>query len=223
MKQWGAVVVLLYVLVLAVLAGPLMGVLFFSPKDGWKGVLDGVMAMYSSYRAPEVWYCFAAALVAQAALLTVPVELSARRPVTKRSIVPLALATALAAAVLCFGAMLAVEEVFKKTILDYNLTALGIFLLMWALWAVVFFSLSRGREPQGLVERNCRWLFRGSILELLVAVPSHVLVRQRNECCAGLMTGAGIACGLAVMLFAFGPGVYYLFEQRIRHLRKAQG
>ena len=60
-----------------------------------------------------------------------------------------------------------------------------------------------------------KWLMRGSILELLVAVPSHIIVRHKNVCCAHMATAAGIAAGLAVMFFAFGPGLYYLYMERI--------
>jgi hypothetical protein len=38
--------------------------------------------------------------------------------------------------------------------------------------------------PPRCFKRATRWLLRGSILELLVAVPSHVIVRRRDDCCA---------------------------------------
>jgi len=59
-------------------------------------------------------------------------------------------------------------------------------------------------------------LLRGSILELLVAVPSHIIVRQRNECCAPIVTFWGIVTGISVMLLSFGPGVLFLFAARVR-------
>jgi hypothetical protein len=37
----------------------------------------------------------------------------------------------------------------------------------------------------------------GSILELLVAVPSHIIVRRRGDCCAPLGTFCGTATGIA--------------------------
>ncbi len=64
-----------------------------------------------------------------------------------------------------------------------------------------------------------KWLLRGSILELLVAVPSHIVVRQRGVCCAPAGTFWGITTGLAVMLLAFGPGVFFLYVARCRRLR----
>ena len=65
------------------------------------------------------------------------------------------------------------------------------------------------------VTRAVSWLFRGSILELLVAVPSHVIVRRRHDCCAPMVTGFGITSGIAIMLISFGPSVLLLFKKRM--------
>jgi hypothetical protein len=61
----------------------------------------------------------------------------------------------------------------------------------------------------------------GSVAELLVAVPCHVYARDKDYCCAGFSTFAGLATGLAVMLFAFGPGVFFLFAARVKRLHGA--
>jgi hypothetical protein len=73
-----------------------------------------------------------------------------------------------------------------------------------------------------VVSRQCRYLLRGSILELLVAVPTHIVARYRNYCCAGFLTFVGIAFGVSVMLFSFGPGVFFLFVQRWKRLHPQQ-
>lgn len=75
-------------------------------------------------------------------------------------------------------------------------------------------------EPRGLILRQSRYLFRGSILELVVAVPAHILARHRDYCCAGAQTFIGIAFGISVMLFSFGPGVLFLCAERWRHARR---
>jgi hypothetical protein len=59
---------------------------------------------------------------------------------------------------------------------------------------------------------------RGSILELLVAVPSHIVVRHRNDCCAPIGTFWGIVTGISIMLLSFGPGVFFLFVERCQRL-----
>jgi hypothetical protein len=68
-----------------------------------------------------------------------------------------------------------------------------------------------------------RMMYRSSILGLLVAVPAHVVARRRDDCCGGLGTIWGIASGLAVMLFSFGPGVFFLFSERWSRLHPKKG
>jgi hypothetical protein len=111
---------------------------------------------------------------------------------------------------------------FGVTISDYDRTVLGgasLVLTLWGIWALVFYRFSRNAPPEALVRRLMRWLLAGSILEFLVAVPSHIVVRGRGDCCAPVGTFWGIACGIAVMLLAFGPGVFFLFVERFRRLR----
>ena len=96
MKFWGTVVAFLYILILVVLMGPLAGILFFSPEKGWKDFFEGMASAYSGFKDKEVWICLAIALISQAALLFVPVEMASRRPISKRSVIPLVLATSFA-------------------------------------------------------------------------------------------------------------------------------
>ena len=91
--------------------------------------------------------------------------------------------------------------------------------ILWIGWSVLFFRGSRDDDPDSLSRRAVRWLLRGSILELLVAVPTHVVVRHRGDCCAPYATFWGIVCGLTVMLISFGPGVFFLFVARARRLK----
>ena len=92
-------------------------------------------------------------------------------------------------------------------------------LVFWLAWAVIFRRATRSDDPDALLKRATRWLLRGSILELIVAVPSHVIARRRDDCCAPIGTFWGIATGISVMLLCFGPGVYFLFVERIGRLQ----
>jgi hypothetical protein len=92
-------------------------------------------------------------------------------------------------------------------------------LTLWGVWLIVFYRFSVTADPLALNARLVRWLLRGSILELLIAVPSHIAVRGRSDCCAGIGTFWGIATGISVMLLSFGPGVLFLFAHRMRGLR----
>ena len=97
-------------------------------------------------------------------------------------------------------------------------TLLGTLLVAWGIWAWVFYRFSRRASPEDLSARTCRFLLAGSILELLVAVPCHVWIRRRDECCASGLSFWGLAMGIAVMLFSFGPGVLFLYAERVRRL-----
>ena len=96
--------------------------------------------------------------------------------------------------------------------------AVALLLVIWGLWSFVFVRISRQTQPADFVSRLCGWLFRGSILELLIAVPTHIVARYRNYCCAGFMTFIGLTMGISVMLFSFGPAVYFLYVKRWRRL-----
>jgi hypothetical protein len=89
----------------------------------------------------------------------------------------------------------------------------------WLFWALVFYWFAKSDDPESLVQRSTRWIMRGSIAELVVAVPTHIAVRNRQDCCAPVATLCGIATGLSVLLIAFGPGVYFLFRERAKRLR----
>jgi hypothetical protein len=102
---------------------------------------------------------------------------------------------------------------------DYVFGMFTVTLMLWLVWGLVFYLFARNDDPDALVRRTTRWLIRGSILELLVAVPSHIIVRNRSDCCAPFGTFWGITTGLSIMLIAFGPGVFFLFAERFGRLR----
>src|SRR5262245_28046045 len=86
---------------------------------------------------------------------------------------------------------------------------IGWMVLLWLLWGLIFYRAAKADESKTLVKRATEWLLRGSILELLIAVPSHIVVRQRHDCCAPFATFWGIVTGISVMLISFGPGVLF--------------
>ena len=84
----------------------------------------------------------------------------------------------------------------------------------WIIWLIVFGYLMRRTDAQRLNARLYKSVFVGSVLELLVAVPMHVVVRRRNECCAGMQTGFAICVGAAMAVVALGPAVFVLYHRR---------
>ncbi|OQY06012.1 MAG: hypothetical protein B6I25_04825 [Planctomycetales bacterium 4572_13] len=164
------------------------------------------------------WAIILAILIAQACLLIVPVRIKHQRPKKRRGFWFTAIIAALLCTVLLFFAGLSIicaiwgddisEPVFWILV--------GILPLNWIGWSVAFCLFSRSMEPESYIRRLMRWLIGGSILELLIAVPSHIIVRHRDVCCAHGLTAVGLTTGLAVIFFAFGPGLYFLYADRIR-------
>jgi hypothetical protein len=244
MKRWALLTVGLYVLILLVLAGPVVCLSFIdelgltpgsSPSlmDVLKGTYgtafyaimgkeDGPVRLARILISPWMW-----ALVmglAQAAMLVVPVRVESRRPVTTRWLIWPALAALIMLLLLAGGIIAAVWETIANT---NDLTDPATIIAfaspvgaVWIAWAITFafYTIRGGR--QGFMNRLARSLIAGSILELLVAVPAHVLARTRGYCCAGFGTFWGIAAGISVMLFAFGPAVFVLFARRYGGLRR---
>lgn len=84
----------------------------------------------------------------------------------------------------------------------------GLLLLSWIFWTWLLwvFVQRRHKDPSTLV-RITGWLFSGTIVELLLAVPLMLIVRRRTDCyCA---TGSFGTLILSIMgcLWLCGPGI----------------
>src|ERR1041385_8559458 len=213
MKRWAWMVAGLYFAALVVLTVPALAAAF-APKVPW---LDAAKV----YLQWSYWLWIAVMVLSQVALLAVPVRVASRRPVTRGALWPTILAGGLMMAGLVFGGACSAWEFFFGGKPNGHLNGwipLGIGLLTWCIWAAVFYGLSREVEPEDLVSRQCQLLFKGSILELLIAVPTHIVARYRDYCCAGFMTFIGLTMGVSVMLFSFGPATFFLYAERWKRL-----
>jgi hypothetical protein len=92
-------------------------------------------------------------------------------------------------------------------------------LVLWVSWGVIFYLYAKG-TPIAMT-RLVGWLMKGSVLELLIAVSCHVIVRRRGDCSAPLLSGYGIATGVAIMLLSFGPSVLFLYKRRLKQYRRS--
>lgn len=215
MKRWAVVVAVLYLMILAVLTAPALLIAF-----PWEKM--GPDALLSTYAGWGYWVFIVVLALAQFALLAVPVRLAERRPVSRGSLWPTVIAGGLAAGLLALGAVLSILAFLFQDDPpggdDAIWISLGLGAASWALWAAVFHRKSKTLGPDQLGKVQSRTLIRGSVLELLIAVPTHIVARHRDNCCADMATFFGIAFGVAVMLFAYGPAVFYLFVERWRRL-----
>lgn len=155
------------------------------------------------------------------ALMILPVRSLRRRPVTRRTIWVPVIASGLMAGALIVGAGLALTEYFRVTQDSAGWAVAASGAAVWIGWTVVFMMIGTARGPMSLGTKLHRALLAGSVLELLIAVPTHVAVRRRPECCAGIGTGIGICLGVAVMFVSFGPSVLLLYHRRRKQISNA--
>jgi hypothetical protein len=196
---WVYVVVALYVLVL-------LGILVL-PAIAWQNSSDPAFVGWLSVGV-------AVFMMAGGSLLLIPLRVRSRRPLSQRSIwIPL-VGSSICIAILALAGGLGLQELLK-TDNDRFIPALiaGIG-GAWIIWLVIFGLMARRTNPQRLGARLYKSVFVGSVLELLVAVPMHVVVRRRTECCAGMQTGFAIAVGAAMAVIALGPAVFVLYHRR---------
>jgi hypothetical protein len=223
MKRWALLVAALYALILGALTIPVLTVAFDNTSVRNVNEAFSVLKEKSElFSAWQYWLWLFVMFLCQAVLLTVPVRIAQERPVPRMSLLPTVLASGLMMGLLAAGVYFALWE-FRYTV-DGDWTARqwgwcgGLVVLTWIAWSAVFMRFGRKQAPTDWVTRQCRAMFNGSILELLVAVPTHVVARNRGQCCAGYLTFIGLATGISVMLFSFGPAVFFLFAARWKRL-----
>jgi hypothetical protein len=169
---------------------------------------------------------FVLIIAVQALLLFSAGDKNICKPVSKpRFIAPL-LIISMMAMLLTLGLILASLEFLRFERHGDKLFWFFIFGI-WAFWGFIFYHLYSGLTGYEIIKRTFTRLLGGSLAELLAVVPMHIIVRKRGGCFAGINTSLGVSAGLLVMLWAFGPGIIFLFlrekhraEIRIRKKKK---
>jgi len=207
MKRWAVLTVLLYALALIVLTVPLLLVAFGGwSKNGDSMNLQNTLKIYFNV---GYWIWLVVLVGGQALLLLLPLKIAERRLEPRRPLQTPVLVAGFLLANLCFAGLFSILcAVFADKAGDYfdlsllftfsanpnnpaatNNSGLGVLLtailtvlVFWLIWATVFRRFAQAHDPDALLKRLTRWLLRGSILELLIAVPSHVIVRRRGDC-----------------------------------------
>jgi hypothetical protein len=217
MKKWPFVVAGLYGLTFVLLMGPFAWIAFSDRENAKASEMLGAVVTW------QIWAIALVMIIAQFALLRIPVGVASKRPVTQRSVWSTLLSTAFMMGLLALGAGVCIHETLTRLNDDNGIPlSIALGLVSWLFWALYFHRITSLNTPEEKVSRLRRYLWTGSILELLVAIPTHIVARQRDYCCAGMLTFVGLTCGLSVMLFAFGPAVYFLFVARWKRLNPDQ-
>ena len=213
MKRWGLLTAGLYAAALVLLTVPV------------------ILAAFPSATRPEqayswwgYWVWVAFMTLCAVLLIAAPVRIAGGRDRSRR---PLAFTVVIAGfllTMLVIGAIASITELLQGPFgTDGGAVLVGLAFLtviLWAFWAAALYWLTRNQTPRSAVQWGARSLFAGSVLELLVAVPSHIIVRHRDQCCAGLYTFIGLVTGISVMLLSFGPGVFFLFSERMSKIKQ---
>lgn len=239
MKRWAILTVILYALALILLTMPTA----FAALGDWGTNSRGMNSkeIWNLYTNFGYWLWLAILVGGQFLLLLLPINLAERRLPARRPLKTPVLVTGFFLANLFFAGIFSLlcaisgdhadkffdlSPLFNADAANQNSNGNGVILAMiltvlmfWLVWAFIFRRATKSDEPDALLARIKRWLLRGSILELIIAVPSHIIVRRREDCCAPIGTFWGIATGISVMLLCFGPGVFFLFVERMQKLK----
>jgi hypothetical protein len=215
MRKWGIIISVFYALILLGLIVP--AVVFFSRPDfdNWAKFLGGVHETYQDW---FFWVPAGAILLSQAFLLFLSVDTSQKRLKPRThilvSVTVGAILTALLSSAVIWSLGFAIRgENFWDKFFDKPSNLLFFWGALWVLWAILFYFYFR--NSSAVVTRLISWLLKGSVLELLIVVPCHIIVRRRHDCSAPIATSFGITTGIAIMLLSFGPSVLLLYKKRL--------
>ena len=204
MKRWVLLTLLLYFLSLSILTVPILTI-FNEEAD--------LLLSFFVFMVPAL-------LLIQIILLLIPLDVVRERPVKKRKAVTSVIFGAIPMAVLVlFFVWSMANLIWGESALDPFITNVSILLtigISWICWGLLFFRAHSSKNPDSLTQCITKWLLRGSILEMIIAIPAHIVARHREECCAPPITLIGISTGLAVALMSFGPGIFFLFAKRMQ-------
>ncbi len=215
MAKWAFVTVLLYICLVVIVFVPLVGWLAFLGDAGISDILE-------VYTAWQFWLFCGIITAIQALMLLFPVKTDAEAPKPQRLIWVPVVTAALLFSILVLGAVWSIlmaiwgDDIFENY---FYRASFAFVIFCWSVWLVVFYRFYRHVEARTLFRHITTWLIRGSIVELLVAVPSHIIVRRREDCSAPGFTYFGIAAGLVIMAIAFGPGLFFLFRERFEKMK----
>ena len=214
MRKWGLVISVCYALILLVLILPMAVAIVgtrLAPSYLWQGIMEACHEW-------RVWLSFGIFLSGQALLLFLSVDTSFKHIKPRAHILisctvaALLMATLTAAGIWSLGFGVSGEK-FGDTFFPTEGIVWSFCLGLWLVWGILFYFFFR--NSSALVTGLGSWLLKGSVLELLIAVPCHIIVRRRHDCSAPIVTSFGIATGLAIMLLSFGPSVLFLYKKRL--------
>ena len=216
MRNWGIVVTGFYMIVVAALSPLSLLVTMDRKEDVTVGDFLTKLVEFHMHWGGLIWIVVLVA--APLVLLVTRVDVARKNLMPRRHKRVAVMAIAFAVALLSAAAVISVAAAaFGDKIDDFMLYPLPVF---WLLWGVVF-----NRYSDFIFDRE-RWLYKGliggSVLELLIAVPSNVIAQNRDQCSAPAVTAYGVSTGIALLFMAFGPAILLLYRKRMTLGRPAE-
>jgi hypothetical protein len=137
------------------------------------------------------------------------------RPVRRPRLVVPMLVFAAATLLLVFGFYIATAELLDPYVDAVPDTTAGQFLivvlgLQWLVWVGIVWVYAVRWPRVIFFARVVQMLLAGSLFELLVSIPAHLVVSRRPGCFVGLGTMLGIIAGIVVLAFTCGPAAVWL-------------
>ena len=215
MRKWGIVVSLFYAAIVLVFLVPAGMILAGDTRSLNLVFSAGMPSLFGEWLS---WVPIVAVIAGQAFLLFLSVDTTFKKLRPRAHIAVSVTVTSMLFALLVFaglsalGAVVYADKFIDRFWATENQMLL-IWVAIWAVWGAVFSFYVRGSAER--VSRAVTWLLKGSVLELLIAVPCHVWVRRRDDCSAPIATSFGIVTGIAIMLLSFGPSVLLLYRKRL--------
>jgi hypothetical protein len=228
MRKWGVLISIFYALIVVCVLVPVGVLLVGTDLQDLPKLPQALIEVYKTW---TTWIPVGAVLSGQVFLLFLSVDTSWQRLKPRRHVFVSCAVAGMLVALLTTAVVFSLKAGIQGDKLDRiggrtitSAQVLGFVGLLWMWWGFVFFTYLR--NSSATVARIVSWLLRGSVLELLVAVPCHVIVRRRDDCSAPMATSFGIVTGIAVMLLSFGPSVLLLYKKRLegyeRHAAAAE-
>lgn len=215
-KNWSYFILGVYFIINIVLV---MGISYFAVDKAQFSVED--YFLFGLVVAAIMFIC-------QALLFGLKVDVLEKRPESRRKIGGTAIVVALLMAFITyflFFTLLFVlfgegeQNPLNKHNQIFGFLFFFVFFASWIFWSFVFIAMGRKQTANRFMKKTMAMLIKGSVLELLVAIPSHIIMRNRHDCCAPVLSYMGIITGFTVLLFAFGPAIIVLYHYRMKAKR----
>ncbi len=203
MRSWAIISTLLYAFIIGLLLSP-----YFIVYGGRK----------ISWWDPEFAFYFTCGLLlCQAVLLLIPVRTGLRRFIPKRSIKLFIFYSGFFVILLVAACVVNLLLMYNEELGMKSLAMVPIVLtVIWLFWGLVIIFYYRVKDQDNAFRHTMDAVFKASIAETLIAIPTHIITRQREDCCAPYVSMVGIITGCVIFLFAFGPGALILYRIRFK-------